>query len=284
MTDQPGFVRVLLALVVAFGFAAPAPVPAQNSAARDPGAAESQAEPQRRPIRADRVFVWDLQGTWISQAYLDELQRQRSPHAVARKTHPLVIKVEKDGRSYPIVVTNFQKAVLKFLIEVEPARKPESYRLVTASEDSVVSSSDVTYIYFRGKRNAQNKFDALSVADPYFAKRKFVPFVLLPDSLDQVVNRLAIAGKYQDAEGRAYEFTEGGEAILPGRRFAYEVSLDPRAASCELLLSHREHAPAGQDRLGFAWKGSELLLFDVKPVKKDRYACDPRPFARLTAR
>jgi hypothetical protein len=283
MTDQLGFARVALALVVAFAFSAPAPAPAQNSDAPDPGAADSKAQPQRRPIRSDRVFVWDLQGTWISKAYLGELQRLRSPHAVARKTPPLAIKVEKDGRSYPVVVTNFHKAVLKYLIEVEPDRKPESYRLVTAPEDSVVSSSDVTYIYFRGQRNVQNKFDALSVAEPYFSKGKFVSFVLLPESLDQVVNRLTIAGKYQDAEGRAYEFTEGGEAILPDRRFAYEVSLDPRAADCELLLSHRQRAPEGRDRLGYAWKGGELLLFNVKQLKKDRYACDGKAFAKLTA-
>ena len=198
------------------------------------------------------MFVWDLQGTWISKAYLDRLKASRSPHATARRTPALVIKVDKQDRSFPILVTNFQDAALQFLIEVEPDVKPNFYRMVAAQEDGVVNASDVTYIYFSGVRNEDGKFDTLSIADPHFAKRKFHPFVRLPDSLDAVVNRLAIAGKYIDGQGRGYEFTEDGEAILPERRFVYEVSLDPRSADCEMLQSHREREPQGQNRLASA--------------------------------
>jgi hypothetical protein len=282
MADKDRLGRVFCALVVSVAFAAFAPAHAQDKPTGEAAADQDGAKPQPRPLRKGRVFVWDLQGTWISKAYLDQLKKSHSPHATARRTPALVIKIDKQERSFPILVTNFQDATLGFLIEVEPDAKPNSYRMVTAPEDGVVNASDVTYIYFSGVRNGEGKFDALSIADPHFAKRKFFPFIRLPDSLDAVVNRLTIAGKYTDAQGRAYEFTQGGDAILPERKFVYEVSLDPRAATCEMLQSHREREPEGQNRLGFAWAGGQLQLFDVKKVKKDRYACDSKPFAVLT--
>lgn len=275
MAHQLRSARVFSALVVSLALIATVQAQDQQNAPADP-------KDGTKPIRADRVFVSDLQGTWISQPYLEKLKATRAPHAAARQTPALVVKVQKEERTYPILVTNFQKAVLKFLLDVEPDVKPGSYRMVTAPEDGVVNSSDVIYIYFRGKRNADGKFDSLSIADPYFAKRKFLTFTRLPDALEIVVNRLVIAGRYTDEQGRNYEFTEGGDAILPERKFAYEASLDPRTAACELLLSHREREPQGQERLGFAWKGGKLQLFDVKSAKKDRYTCDARPFAILT--
>jgi hypothetical protein len=280
MADRHRFERVFFALAISFAFGAFAPAHAQDQPAADNP--QEGAKPQSRPLRKGRVFVWDLQGTWISKAYLDRLQASRSPHATARRAPALVIKVDKQDRSFPILVTNFQDATLQFLIEVEPGVKPDSYRMVAAKQDGVVNASDVTYIYFSGVRNADGKFDTLSIADPHFAKRKFHPFVRLPDSLDAVVNRLAIAGKYVDAQGRSYEFTVDGDAILPERRFVYEVSLDPRSAECEMLQSHREREPQGQNRLGFAWGHGQLQLFNVKNVKKDRYACEGKPFAVLT--
>ena len=213
---------------------------------------------------------------------MEKLQATRSPHLAARQSPALVIKVEKDGNSYPILTTDFQNAVLYFLLDIEPGGKPDNYRMVTAPEDRAVSSSEVTYVPFRGQRNAAGKFDALSIADPHFAKRKFKPFVRLPDTLEQFVNRSVIAGKYSDEAGRAYEFSEAGEAILPDRKFPYDISLDPRVANCDVLESHPERAPDSKEKIGFAWKGKQLQLLNLKPTGKERWRCEPKPFAVLT--
>jgi len=140
----------------------------------------------------------------------------------------------------------------------------------------------VTYIVFRGAKNEHGKFDNLSIADPFFAKRKFLTFVRLPETLESYVNRAVIAGKYRDREGRSYEFTEAGDAVLPDRSFPYEVALDAKVGNCDLLHSHRERAPEGKERLGFAWKGADLQLYKTKLLSEDRYACEPKPFAILT--
>jgi hypothetical protein len=260
----------------------PGCVLAQQSQQPSTAPSNQSAGQKPRPLRKDRVFVWDIQGTWISKPYMEKLQATRSPNAAGQQTPPLVIKVEKEGGSYPILTTNFQKAVLRYLLDIEPLAKPNNYRMVTAEEDRAVSSAEVTYIPFRGQRNAAGKFDALSIADLYFAKRKFVPFVRLPDALEQFVNRLVIAGKYRDESGRTYEFTEAGEAILPDRKFIYDIALDPRAANCDLLESHPERAPDGKEKIGFAWKGRELQLFNLKETNKGRWSCERKPMAVLT--
>jgi hypothetical protein len=248
--------------------------------AEEPPAAPAQRP--ARPIPPGRVFVWDLQGTWISQAYLERLKATRSPHAAGAQTPPLIINVQKEERSYPIVITDFHSAVMQFLIEVEPGGKPGNYRMVVAPEDGMVSSSEVKYVPFRGQKNAQGKFDSLSIADPFIAKGKYLSFVRLTDALETQVNSAVIAGKYQDREGKSYEFTPAGDAVLPDRSFPYEIVLDAKAGNCDLLHSHRERAPEGKERIGFAWKGTTLQLYNAKALKGERYACDTKPFAVLT--
>jgi hypothetical protein len=272
-----GMVSLLVGLTASI--CAPAQQPPAAPSAETPG--EHQARPSR-PIPKGRVFVWDIEGTWISQAYLQQLQATRSPRAAGSRTPPLVIKVQREERSYPIVITDFHNAAMQFLLEVEPNGKPGGYRMVVAPEDGAVSSADVTYIPFRGEKNEQGKFDKLSIADPFFGKRKYLSFVRLPETLEAYINRAVIAGKYQDADGRSYEFTQAGEAVLPDRSFPYEVALDPKAGNCDLLHSHTSRAPEGKERLGFAWKGSDLQLFKTKALKEDRYACEPKPFLVLT--
>ena len=144
-----------------------------------------------------------------------------------------------------------------------------------------LSLSDLTYIYFRGERDANGVFQTLSIAEPNFAKKRYLTYLRLSEPLETFVNRAVLAGKYQDANGQSYEFTDAGEAILPDRSFQYEVSLDPNRASCELILSHREREPEGKERIGFAWKGPTLQLYEVTG-KKPPYKCKAAPFAVLT--
>jgi hypothetical protein len=255
------------------------PAPAQEKSG------EGQAAPAKPAPAAkakDRVFVKDLEGTWISRDYVERLRASRAPHAVARQAAGIAIKIQKEGRSYPILITNFQRAVLQAIIDVEPDVKPNSYRLVLAKDDKgPVSSSEVTYLYFRGERNADGRFETLSISEPNFAKRRFLTYLRLNDPLDAFINRAVIAGKYKDAEGQTYEFTEGGDAVLPDRSFAYEVSLDPSSGSCELIQNHREREPEGKERIGFEWKGPELRLYKVSGSKPP-FRCEAKPFAVLT--
>jgi hypothetical protein len=255
---------------------------AEDKPAEPPVDPEQAVKSKPKPRHPDRVYIKDLEGTWVSRDYIERLRVARAPHATARQATGIAIKIQKEGASYPILITNFQRAVLNAIIDVQPDVKPGSYRLVLAKEDRPgISASEATYLYFRGERAAGGDFTSLSIAEPNFAKRRYLTYVRLTDPLDTFVNRAVLAGRYQDAEGKVYEFTEGGDATLPDRSFPYEISLDPASASCELIQNHRERSPGGKERIGFEWKAAELRLYNVSGSKPP-YKCDSKPFAILT--
>lgn len=250
-----------------------APVAAQEKPATDA---------QKRPPRPDRVYLKDLEGTWVSESFMKALKASRSPRQAARQAPPIVIQMKKDNGVYPIVTTNFRSAVLNFVIEVEPDRKPRSWRLVTAKSEGIINSSDVTYVYFTGKRASSGKFESLSIKEPHFAKRKRVDLAGLSEPLETFINRHTLAGKYKDERGGVYEFTEAGDATLPDRKFAYEILLDTSKSGCDVLLNHHERAPDKKEAVGFAAKGDKVLLYKAAATSKGAWQCDAQPTATLT--
>jgi hypothetical protein len=244
------------------------------------------AQPAEKPLapapRRDRVYPKDVEGTWVTRDYLERLRASRAPHHTARQAPGIAITIQADGSTWPITVTNFQRAQQQFVLEVQPDVKPKSYRLMLAAEDRPgLTADEVSYLYFRGERGPSGQFDSLSFAEPTYAKKRYLTYVRLTTPLESYVNRAVIAGEYRDAEGRDYQFTEGGEAILPDRKFDYEVSLDPKTATCELLVSHRAKDPNGTERIGFRWEGKELRLYGVTGSKPP-YKCSAKPIAVLT--
>lgn len=251
-------------------------------AQEQPADPEARPEPKPTSKHRGRVYLKDLQGTWIARDYLERLRNLRAPHATARQATGIAIKIAQEGPTYPILITNFQKAILNYVIDIQPDAKPGSYRLAVAKEDRAgLSLSDLTFINFRGERDANGVFQTLSIAEPNFAQKRYLTYLRLNEPLETFVNRAVLAGKYRDADGQSYEFTDAGEAILPDRSFQYEVSLDPNRATCELIISHREREPQGKERIGFAWKGATLQLYEVTGTKAP-LKCKAAPFAVLT--
>lgn len=231
--------------------------------------------------RSERVFLQELEGMWVNEAYGRALAKSRMPHAVARRTPPVVIAIKREGRSYPIVITNFDKVSVLAVLDVEPDNKPGSYRLVLGPDDRPVSSSAVKYLWFRGARNAQGKFDKLSMAETFFMKGRMADFVNVGTELGPFVNRAVISGRYTDERGAAWEFSDAGEARWPDQTFHFELSLNDRRADCEYLEAEDLDAPDGKKRYGYAWKANKLQIFPAKMVSK-RVHCSARPLATLS--
>lgn len=234
-----------------------------------------------RPIRKDRVFVKDLEGLWITRDYVDALRATRMPLAAARKAKPLVVHIRKDGKKYTLLRTDFGRAILLDVVEVEPGAKPGEFRIVAAPDASgPVNSADVTYLPARGKAG-ETRFTVLDFADPGFSKKKFRSFARIEEGLGHLVNGIAIAGAYADEKGRPYTFTADGQATMPDGTFAYELALAPVAGPCELIESVAETEAAPRKRFGFEWKGGRLHLFEVTGDAKTGLRCAKDAFAVL---
>jgi hypothetical protein len=236
---------------------------------------------QNKAARQDRVYLRDIEGIWINEAYMKALAQVRSPHAAARKAPPVVIALKREGRAWPIVVTDFNKASMQAVLDVEPDAKPQRYRLVVGPDDRPVSSSEVKYIPFQGTRNAAGGFDRLTIAEPTFLKGKYGDFLRLPGELSPSLNRIVLAGTYRDEKGRTWEFTEGGEARWPEQKFFYELSLNDPAAGCDYLQTEDIREGEDKKRFGYAWKGGKLSIFPARLAGK-KVVCEARPLAVLS--
>jgi hypothetical protein len=264
------FGTAMLLAALAITVLAQAPVPSQSPA-----------------VRKDRVFLTDVEGIWINESYLSALAALKSPHGAAKRAPPLVIAIRREGRAYPIVVTDFQKASLQAVLDIEPDGKPGAYRLVVGADDKPVSSNEVKYIRFEAARNAQGKFDRLRIAEPDFMKGKWADYVPIAGELNPAMNRIVIAGKYRDDKGKSWAFSESGEATWPEKKFNYELSLNDPAARCDYLQI--ENAARGaangvaddRQRYGYAWKGGKLSIFEVRLSGK-KILCDAKSLAVLT--
>jgi hypothetical protein len=243
---------------------------------------------QAPSVRKDRVFLKDVEGIWINEAYLSVLLALKSPHAAAKKAPPLVIAIRREGRAYPIVVTDFNKATLQAVLDVEPDGKPGAYRLVVGSDDKPMSSKDVKYIRFEAGKSAQGKIERLRVAEPDFMKGKWAEFVPVGGELSPQLNRLVIAGQYRDQKGRAWIFDESGAASWPELKFNYELSLNDPGANCDYLHSESgsksaadKKADEDRNRYGYAWKAGKLSVYPARLIGK-RVVCDTKALAVLT--
>ncbi len=246
-------------------------------------AGPASAQTTSPAARKDRVFLKDVEGIWINEAYLSVLSALKSPHTAAKKTPPLVIAIRREGRSYPIVVTDFNKASLQSVLDIEPDGKPGAYRLVVGAEDKPMSSSEVKYIRLQGEKDAQGKFDRLRIAEPDFMKGKWANYVPLTGELSPRLNRFVIAGDYRDEKGQTWTFTESGEARWPEQKFNYELSLNDPSSNCDYLHSESASSTSevGKRHYGYGWKGGKLSLFGARLSGK-KVICDKKPMAVLT--
>lgn len=258
-------------------------VPAQANDTPAAPSAEGAKGPKAgpKPIRKGRVFVKDLEGIWIARDYVEALRAVRLPLAAARKAKPLAVNIRKDGNKFTVLRTDFGRAILLDIVDIEPGPKSGEFRLVAAPDASgPVNFTDVTYLPARGK-GSEGRFDSMDFSDPSFSKKRSRNLVRLDEGLGHFVNGIAIAGSYVDAKGQSYTFTQKGEATTPDGTFAYEIALAPVAGQCELIESVADTESAPRKRFGFDWKGGRLHLFEVTSDAKAGLRCAKEPFAVL---
>lgn len=250
-----------------------------------PGAPIQLTPEQQKALEARRkarVYARDLEGLWVNAAYLDALKATRMPRMAAAKAPPVAVNVSKDGPSYPMLRTNFDKASLLRIIDIQPESGEGGFRVALAQDDrGPVSASEATYVSFRGKKNDAGRFETLQIAEPLFGKKRLQTFRRAEQGLGVLVNGFVLAGRYTDQKGAEYEFTPEGEARLPGDTFPYEVRLSRAGASCEMIESPDDGSGRERKRYGFAWKAGKLELYSVDASKPELLRCGAKPVAVL---
>lgn len=271
-----------LACFLAPAIAQTIPGPKVDKPVREPTPEERKAMEEKR---RKRIYVNDLAGLWVAKDWADAVAATRAPHAAGAKTKPLAVNIQKEGRSWPILRTDFDRAVLYRVLEIQPdgSGKRDHLRIVLAErDDEAVSAADVVNVPIRAMKGVDGRVDAMQLADPTFSKKRPRDMIRIAEGLGPWVNGAVIAGRYTDAQGRVHEFTKDGVAKLPDGTFDYEVSLAGLGAKCEYVELSDDKAPGGKRRTGFAWKGDTLELLTVVGDSPRNLKCDPKPAAVLT--
>jgi hypothetical protein len=158
---------------------------------------------------------------------------------------------------------------------LEATARSDLFRLVIEGRED--------YVLLQVEPGTKGSVETVRAED---SQGRAVLFVRLPGTLDHYINRLVIAGEYQDDFGEAYVFNETGEASWPGKEFRYEVSLNPIEAGCEYIDHEDPASEGGRKRYGYRWNQNELQLFNIKIVDTPQcvICCDAQPFATLHRR
>jgi len=238
------------------------------------GLAQNQA-------RGDRVYIRDLEGVWMNEAYLNELRATRMPHQSAKKQRPVVIVIKREGRVYPFVSTDFEKAALMIVLDVEPDLEPGSYRLVLGAKNAPTPSDEAKYVLFQGERNANQTFDKLAIKELFITKGQWANYDRVGLELGPAVNSIVLTGTYKDRKGREWSFADNGKASFPDKTFYYELSLNDKTAKCEYFEAEDLQSADGKRLYGYRWKRGELQLYNTS-LKRDNVHCESTPFAYLT--
>jgi hypothetical protein len=225
-----------------------------------------------------RFEVADFAGEWVAKHYIEEVERTRQPHQAWSLEHwALSFSIIKtDATEYEFNATTLNEGGLSGRIShLEATTHPGEFRLVIEGQKD--------YVLIQIESESKRPVETVRAAD---SMERAVLFTRLPGTLDQYINRLVIAGKYQGVSGEEYTFDEIGEARWPGQTFHYEVSLNPIEAGCEYIEHDDPAGVGGRKRYGYRWNGSELDLFNInyRDTPQCVICCDAKPFATLHRR
>src|SRR5262245_21260898 len=178
----------------------------------------------RRPTPSSPFLgVSDFAGEWVVQDYIREVQRTRTPHqAWSSKPWTLSFSIVRtnQGPDYEFNSTTFHEAgLLGPILRLQPTQQPSEFRMVLADQNESV--------ILRIESGDKRPIAAVRAID---SSGNSELFLRLPGTLAHYMNRLILAGDYEDSSGSKYSFSESAEAQWPDRRFGYEISLAPREA------------------------------------------------------
>lgn len=230
----------------------------------------------------ERVYVEDLRGIWIEQRYLDALKSIKKPHAAEKISKPVLIAIRKEGRVYPYFSTDMKAAALMIVFDVEPDNIPDSYRLVLGKKNTPTSADEVTFVWFKGIRDADGQFRTLDIKEPLVMNGKWASYVRAGRELGPIINEIVLSGTYVDDQGEKWEFTDEGKATFPGKNaFYFELSLTADGADCEYIEAEDLQSETGFKYYGFDWSNNGALeLFDAE-LLNENVQCSEEPFVTL---
>ena len=195
------------------------------------------------------------EGDYLSNAYIDTLKSTRSAFKAGETGQMNLVVVHRQGTKFLLQpIFNFHEGGSEFAIH----------------EDGSVSSVEPVTEYTRNP--SAHVLDDHTFAFG-FAEFKPVKFVFVKDAAAYVSSTILV-GKYQDKQGRPYEFRGDGWAIFPDRKFKFEIGTDH-------VFDHFDYFMENKKTWAFKRNGSLLQIFPTVAVEDFDQISSDRPYLSL---
>lgn len=210
------------------------------------------------PCFAGNDILKDLKGEWISKKYLEHITKNRSPQKAINEHHYPAISIKEKGSSLQVMlIINFHEGVWYEIKRVEVLSKGMLYNIYLSE---VVGMPGYSYSMIIEKKK-NNNFFKVSV-HPDTDRRSYEitkeEYVKANPSVENVINRKVLEGRYTDERGRLFLFTKDLMAVWPEKKFKYTICTDIMSdVDCFYEVDEKGR---GLSRFLFEWKINSLVI------------------------
>jgi hypothetical protein len=191
------------------------------------------------------------EGDFLSQRYLQILQRTRSPFTAEGSSHTinLVIVRKKEGANEIVPIMNLHEAGPSF-------RVAQSDKAVL--EDSGGLDIGQYVVEILSDKKLRVGFDS-------FPAQNFIAV----SNLQGTIRSASLAGRYLDNEHRVYMFGADGVAKTPGGTFRFTVGIDHVPYQFDYIEQSNTHKI-----FKFVWKKCDLDIYEVTDAIQNQHGND----------
>ena len=232
---------------------------------------------------SETIYIKDLQGIWLSEKYIMQLESNKNPLETYRAQKPQMIVIKRDGSRYPIIITNMDEIVLQIAIAIEGSDQQDTLRIAMSDSNAPINSNEVKFLYLRGIKEPNKALKKIQFKESFISK-KWINYVNIGNSLGPYINGLVLSGEYEDQNNKKWSFKDDGTGTSPVKgNFYYELNLSGKNGNCNFMEIEDLLAADGKRRLGFIWKDNKLVLFNAK-IKNSKVICEEKPYKVLLPR
>lgn len=228
-------------------------------------------------LTKEKITLEQLQGEWLNKKYIEKLQSTKLPCEAVKDIYITSFVISKKRASYEwmknashewLIILNFHEGITFPLSGLKPTSDPNTYSVV-GNHRFVISKKTINEIRWIGRLSGAGNFD--------------IPFIRVRPNIESYVNKIVLAGTYEDQQGRTFIFNELGEAKWPDKSFNYKVELDyveKTYRSCFEVIGEKDEY-GWPMRYDFDWQDNKLHIFNTRYPSREE-EIEQKPLFILT--
>jgi len=197
-----------------------------------------------------------LEGSWLRKEYMQNVIQSKSPIKAAAGLYNVEFQFSKNSGKYKFFTllsfhegSNFSINELKILpdktgfqIGFDVIEKDQSFKSIIIKTDNIANPKEISC--FDGQNNVS------------FQK-------IIEKDTETIVNKIILAGKYQDSKGLLFVFEENMIAKWPDKTFFYRINLDCVANISDYIWLVDSSGKSINIFYAIEWNNGKLMVYNI---------------------